>query len=271
MTMEGLLADISELRLEVTRHPLFFRAWSHADLKLIMEHHVVAVWDFMALAKALQRGLTCIESPWLPPEDPLGARIINEIILAEETDQIEEIGFVGSHFELYLAAMDEVGANTAAMERFLAALATGTPLLLSLESSGLPAAAHRFMRHTLAQAQKPLHEVAASFLFGREDIIPEMFERILPSLPEGRVSHFKAYLERHIHIDGGQHGPMGRRLLQNLCEGSHRRWQEATDAAQSALAARRRLWDDIFASLETARMTAETIVEPNQAESWENR
>ncbi len=117
MTLETLIDDVSELRLEVTKHPLFFRKWSLETLKIVMEHHVVAVWDFMALAKTLQKGLTCMDVPWMPPAVPESARIINEIILAEESDKIESIGFIGSHFELYLAAMDEVGAKTDAIER----------------------------------------------------------------------------------------------------------------------------------------------------------
>lgn len=246
MSIESVIGEIEELRLEVTRHPLFFRPWSLQDLRIVMGYHVVAVWDFMALAKTLQRGLTCIDLPWLPPGDPLGARIINEIILAEESDHIESLGFMGSHFELYLAGMEEVGADSGPIERFIASLATGTPMLTSLESSGIPAASQRFIRHTLSLAQRSLHEVAASFLFGREDVIPEMFQRILPLLPSGECLHFRSYLERHIHIDGDEHGPQAKRLLENLCGQNPRRWREASDAAASSLAARRRLWDDVL-------------------------
>ncbi len=249
MSIEALRHEIEELRLEVTRHPLFFRQWSISDLRKVMEHHVIAVWDFMALAKTLQRGLTSMESPWLPPEDPIAARMINEIIVAEESDRIDPINFHGSHFELYLAAMDEVGADVSAAERFLASLATGTPFVLALEASRIPPASQRFVRHTMSMAQRSLHEVAASFLFGREDVIPEMFQHILPILPNSSCVHFRAYLERHIHIDGENHGPMAVRLLESLCGQSQKRWREAADAAASSLAARRRLWDDVLAAL----------------------
>jgi hypothetical protein len=249
VSIESVIGEIEELRLEVTRHPLFFRPWSLQDLRIVMGYHVVAVWDFMALAKTLQRGLTCIDLPWLPPGDPLGARIINEIILAEESDHIESLGFMGSHFELYLAGMEEVGADSGPIERFIASLATGTPMLTSLEASGIPAASQRFIRHTLSLAQRSLHEVAASFLFGREDVIPEMFQRILPLLPSGECLHFRGYLERHIHIDGDEHGPQAKRLLENLCGQNPRRWREAADAAASSLAARRRLWDDVLEAI----------------------
>ena len=254
MTIEDLRQEISELRLEVTRHPLFFRKWSLRDLQIVMEHHVIAVWDFMALAKTLQRGLTSMDSPWLPPEDPAAARLINEIIVAEESDHIESLNFLGSHFELYLAGMEEVGADVTAVERFMAGLATGTPFLIALESSRIPPAAQKFTRHTMTMSQRSLHEVAASFLFGREDVIPEMFQRVLPLLPETGCAHFRAYLERHIQIDHENHAPMAVKLLENLCGRglNQKRWPEAADAAAASLAARRRLWDDVLVALDAS-------------------
>jgi hypothetical protein len=260
MTIERLEDDIAELRLEVTRHPLFFRHWSVETLRTVMTHHVMAVWDFMALTKTLQRGLTCMDVPWMPPADPVCARMINEIVLAEESDQIESLGFTGSHFELYLAAMDEVGAQTDQVERFLAAMATGTPIVMALERSLIPAASQRFVRHTLHMSQKSLHEVAASFLFGREDIIPEMFSRVLPLLPASGCGHFRAYLERHIVVDGDIHRPMARKMLQSLCGKNERRWQEASDAALSSLAARRRLWDDALQAVDECQIGHISIV-----------
>ena len=267
MTFERLEDDIAELRLEVTRHPLFFRPWSVETLRTVMTHHVMAVWDFMALAKTLQRGLTCMDVPWMPPADPVCARMINEIVLAEESDEIETLGFTGSHFELYLAAMDEVGASTEKIERFLAAMGTGVPFVMALERSQIPAASQRFTRHTFHMSQKSLHEVAASFLFGREDIIPEMFKRVAQRLPESGCQHFKAYLERHIQVDSTVHAPMARRLLQNLCGSNEKRWHEASDAAMSSLAARRRLWDDVVSTLDAGAECFEKVSDLGESTS----
>ena len=251
--------DLAELRLEVTRHPLFTRTWSLADLRVVMQWHTVAVWDFMALAKTLQQRLTVMQIPWLPPADPVMARMINEIILAEESDHIPELGFTGSHLELYLAAMDEVGAATTPIERLLAELAMGSPVAHAMTASGLPAGALRFARHTLGVAQRNTHEVAAAFLMGREDIIPEMFRQILPLIPVAGTEHFRAYLERHIRLDGESHGPMASIILRELCGRSEQHWREAFDAAASSLAARRRLWDDLDAALGDLKGTFDQV------------
>ena len=92
-----------------------------------METHVFAVWDFMVLLKALQRKLTCVEPLWRPRPNGAIARLINEIVLCEESDDIlpEE---PMSHFELYMRAMTEVGARREKIQRFLRVLQEGESL-----------------------------------------------------------------------------------------------------------------------------------------------
>jgi uncharacterized hydantoinase/oxoprolinase family protein len=55
------------------------------DLHVFLENHVYAVWDFMSL-KALQAKLTCTTTPWFATANPETRYLINEIVLAEETD-----------------------------------------------------------------------------------------------------------------------------------------------------------------------------------------
>lgn len=92
-----------------------------------MAHRVFAVWDFMSLAKRLQRELTCTTLPWIPMSEPVYARFINEIILAEESDEDGQGGFC-SHFDYYCRAMRAAGADVSGIEAFIAALRRNVPV-----------------------------------------------------------------------------------------------------------------------------------------------
>lgn len=219
-----------------------------------MESHVFAVWDFMSLLKSLQASLTCVTTPWLPSLYPEAGRLINEIVLGEESDLYE--GRALSHFELYLEAMRQAGANTRPIEKFLHNLREGLSLSESLARSGAPIEAQVFVRSTFAfiSASKP-HITAAAFTFGREDLIPAMFRQIVRDLRQSvpGLSVFEYYLERHIEVDGDDHGPKARRMLQELCGDNPRRESEAENAASEALEARAQLWDAILERIQRFR------------------
>lgn len=206
-----------------------------------MATHVFAVWDFMALAKTLQQRLTCVESPWFPVKNGEAARLINEIVLAEETDEVAP-GRYASHFEVYRQAMQELGVPTDGIDHATSTLQAGGGLDEALRKA--PTGAARFVRATLAMTERSTHEVAAAFVFGREQLVPAMFERVLASVGD-RVPTLRWYLARHIEVDGGDHGPKAERLLVSLCGDDSRRWDEALEAARSALVARQALWDSL--------------------------
>jgi len=218
-------------------------------LRVFMESHVFAVWDFMSLVKTLQQRLTCVRAPWHPPADPISARLINEIVLGEETDDIGQ-GQYASHFELYLTAMEEVGADTTPIRIFLEELRAGSSVATAMARTDIQSSTKAFVMNTMATVSRQTHEVAASFLLGRESVIPLMFEQVLETTTQIEAPTFNWYLKRHIELDGAEHGPAGWRLLARLCGSDATRWSEAELSAKRALHARRALWDGVCESLE---------------------
>lgn len=248
---DALKAELSPLRQRLLDHPLYARVNSRATLRRFMSAHVFAVWDFMSLAKRLQRDLTCIELPWVPPAAPQAARLINEVILGEETD-LGPDGAPTSHLELYLKAMDEVRAPTRYFRAFLRRVRSGREPRAALRELDAPPFIGAFVTATLDCAQHATtEEVASAFVFGREDLIPDMFERLLPlwDNPRSQLPHFVYYLKRHLEVDRKEHGPMARKLLETLAGSNRTKWRRAAAAATRALESRRALWDGIVKAL----------------------
>ncbi|RRA47594.1 DUF3050 domain-containing protein [Acidipila sp. EB88] len=250
-----LMEAIAPLQTLLAQHPLYGSIRSLQKLQLFMESHVFAVWDFMSLLKSLQNSLTCVTVPWVPSADPASRRLINEIVLGEESDTYQ--GKAISHFELYLAAMESCGADTQPMRSALRALSNGQTVPAALAAA--PLEARDFVASTFAVlTHGATHQVAAAFTFGREDLIPDMFSafvRELDATLPGRIAPFRYYLERHIEMDGDEHGPMALQMIRQLCTTAWH-WEEATEAALGALRARLFFWDGIHARIQAEEGSA---------------
>jgi Protein of unknown function (DUF3050) len=259
-----LHARLAPLREALAQHPLYGQVQDLPSLRIFMTSHVFAVWDFMALLKTLQRSLTCVEVPWLPSRDAHAARLINAIVLAEETDEVAP-GEYTSHFDLYLTAMDELGADRDPIDLALSEVRGGRTMDEALSGVEIPESTRDFVRTTMRVAGGGTHEVAASFLHGREDLVPEMFRRILAGLGrEPTLEHvaFRRYLERHVDLDENEHSPMARQLLRSLCGDDEVKWAEATEAAAVSLTARLALWDGVLAQVQVAPVLRDTLRPP---------
>lgn len=254
-----LIERVAPLRNSLVAHPIYSRLCDLESLQIFMESHCFAVWDFMSLTKTLQARLTCVTVPWLPPSDIFSARLINDIVLAEETDEVLP-GYFISHFDLYLAGMKEVGANVLPIQGFIDQLRKGKSVQAALNPITIPDTTKAFVLNTIEATSKSTHEVAATFLLGREDVIPSMFRRILQNLDDGRIDckQLSLYLERHTHLDEDVHGPMGEQLLKNLCGDDEQKWEQSTLAAEKALLARISLWDGLVVKMMYGRQSQQT-------------
>jgi hypothetical protein len=248
-----LTMSITPVRERLIAHPLYGEINTTERLKTFMSHHVFAVWDFFSLAKRLQQLVTCVDVPWFPPQDPTSARLINDIVLSEESDEDGNGGYA-SHFDLYRAAMEELDADHSAVDALLERLADGEDPLAALDQLDLPGEVRGFVGYDmrLCLDGKP-HEVAAAFCYGREDLIPDMFSQLVEPLGGESIglagTSIKYYVERHVILDSHEHAPLARRLVALLCGQDEVKCQEATAAAVGALEARILLWDGVLQEL----------------------
>ena len=270
--------DLADCRERLVRHRIYGLVNSAARLRRFMESHVFAVWDFQSLLKAMQQRLTCTSIPWVPTPDAEARRLVNEIVLDEESDALPE-GGSASHFELYLHGMRNAGADTGPIDRMIETLRAGvaqvgkpaatvgqgvdggsqvgkpaaTVVGDAMREAGAPEAAQAFVRHSFAVIESgSTHGIVAAFTYGREDVIPDMFRGLVSSLAsrDPAWERFHWYLNRHIEADDEKHAPVCRRIMARLCGDDPAKWAEASRMARACVEARIALWDAIAADLE---------------------
>lgn len=244
-----LKTKLTQLNQELSRHEAYQALNSVTSVRTFMEYHIYAVWDFMSLLKSLQQRLTCVDVPWIESkQDPEVVRFINEIVIGEESD-LDPEGNAVSHYSLYLKAMEEVGADTSRIKQFIE----------TQDLSLIPDGARQFVEYNLEIAKNGSDvEVASAFLYGREKLIPDMFTAIKDVMSSEKVDcpTLIYYLERHIELDGDEHGPLAEKCLQALCGDDAAKWQCAEDIAVESLKLRSRLWDAVLVAINEKREKA---------------
>jgi hypothetical protein len=240
------LDAIKEHQHRLENHPLLTtdHIRDRRELSIFMEHHVYCVWDFMSLVKSLQNSVAPSRVPWLPTEHTRNscARLINEIMVAEESDKFGD-RYV-SHFDLYVEAMREIGANPQRVLEFVKAV----PSIGLFEAMSLvPVPSRAFMESTFGfiGSGKP-HITASAFAFGRETVIPGMYMNMVKKLgiTEQDAPKFYAWLKRHIEVDSDDHGPAALTLVEVFCD-TDEKLKEAQAAAHKSIDDKIAFWDAV--------------------------
>ncbi|QJP33472.1 DUF3050 domain-containing protein [Nonlabens sp. Ci31] len=258
MNENSISIHISDVRKRLLHHELYSQIKTDQDLRTFMSSHVYAVWDFMSLLKALQNSLTCTSTPWMPKGNPDLRYLINEIVLAEETDR-DQHGNRLSHYEMYLNAMNAAGVSTDKAQNNITALSQSNQILEEIDCSTLASHIKQFLTSTFTIINRGKdHEIAAAFTYGREDLIPEMFTEILSGLATTKIETdlepITYYFERHIELDGDEHGPMSHKMVALLCGDDEVKWQEAAQVSKEALESRITLFDGILKQINSSAL-----------------
>ncbi|MDX5345870.1 MAG: DUF3050 domain-containing protein [Hymenobacteraceae bacterium] len=253
--IEDIKISLAPLRKQLVEHEVFRSMHTIEDVRVFMEHHVFAVWDFMSLLKALQRDLTCVTVPWVPRGNPNTRRLINEMVLEEETElDIEENP--ASFFELYLRGMERAEANTSPVRKLWEMIVFGKSVDEALDALDIPDSIKDFVRQTFSVINDgKAHEIAAALTLGREDLIPGMFRQMIKDLkmrfPE-LLGVYTYYIEKHVKMYKEVHTPLAMQMIRQLCGSDLQKWQDCERVAANCMKARIRLWDGVMVAISSS-------------------
>jgi Protein of unknown function (DUF3050) len=153
--------------------------------------------------------------------------------------------------------MQQIGAQTMPIHQLTEWLSYGKKLDEALYQLEINEETREFVRFTFEVIDSgQLHKIAALFTFGREDLIPDMFIEILREMQgqgQSNIDKLLYYLERHIEVDGDDHGPISLKMMKEICGSDATKWQEAQEVSILALEKRFQLWNGIEANIQSAK------------------
>lgn len=245
--MNNVSQNLEPLKNKLRNHTLYSNIRTIEDLKIFSNAHVYAVWDFMSLLKFLQINLTSLSIPWFPSKKTSTAKLINEIVAGEETDE-DQNGNPVSHFEMYIESIEAFGLNSTNILKNLNTLKNLKTIDDDIDKLDIKDYIKDFLKFTFSVIKRgKIHEVASVFTFGREDLIPDMFIPLIEGINSDNndLNKLIYYFKRHIEVDGDMHGPMSMEMLSFLCDNDPVKISESTSIAKKALLSRIALWEGI--------------------------
>lgn len=242
-SIHDIEASLQPLKDQLTTHSIYSKLNSKKNLLQFMSHHVYSVWDFMNLLKFLQCHITSVTVPW-KPKNPALSRLINEIVLEEESDIINEKET--SHFQFYANTLLDIDPSHT-ITTFLSDLKSAVNYKTLINKAYIPQPSKHFCKFTFECINHSLLAVLAAFTFGRETLLPSVFEQITKEnqlKKDSQLTGFFDYLERHIELDGNRHSHLALDLVKLSCKNKED-WTTVSTFAKRALEARLSFWSSI--------------------------
>ena len=245
---------VEPLIAKINQHPLYSSITTLAQLRFFMEEHVFAVWDFMCLLKTLYQRLVCQSNIWQPPQDACSAHLIGEILVEEESDIAADAADAYiSHFDLYLQGMKRIGANAECIVSFIEYATEQQSVHPLIQKVPILPSTKDFVLSTFSFFSLSTHQLAATFVFGREAITASMFAPLLDNIkliadltPSLNFDDVIYYMDRHITLDEDEHYPKSLSMLSRLTPNNDMAWQQVLQSAIQALDARLQFLDGIY-------------------------
>lgn len=218
----AVTAALVPLRDQILSHALYDLIGRPQGLTVFAEHQGFDVWDDYLLQEAT---LGAGSRPARPS-------------LAERLARCRQ-------------AMAACGAETATLDRLERLLAAGTSWPAALDAACVPSAAATLLSRTwaLCQDRSPL-ALAATLLFGRERLQPDLARRLTGSLDAvGRSAAATLLTVRRPTVAPAMPNDGLARALADQCGQDPEAWQQVYLAACGALQARLAFWDGITAAI----------------------
>ncbi len=232
------------------KHRLYGLINGPASLQYFMERHVLCVWGYHELIKGLQADIVRSSQPINTEPYKQVLRLINEIVLDEQVDQLPD-GRIVSHLELYLEVMEELDCNMDSVFTFFDCLESGMKPKLALRSVEFPVEVSKFAEFLISCFDRPMHQRATILFYEGEPFVPDFFLQQLERIStKSHTDKLIDYWERHIEGLKRPGFSTAGRLVEVLCMDDPKLNREAEEAAEQIMAKRIDLWNAIAIGLE---------------------
>lgn len=224
--------QLQPLRDQLYAHPVYLSVTDKKDFRAFMESHVFAVLDFMFLATRFKEHLLKLNPEMLQGE--------NEV-------------FFTNRFTEYKRAMADAGARLGGIEHLGKLITSGMPMERAMLECRLPSHITQFLSHTCSVLREDDPVIlAATFAFGREDLLPNLLERMAGKIlvsGDDSMKSFAQFVGLYGEEGGRPRTTFAKKVLAEWCGSNLHAWSKSLCAADDALRARIALWNGIHESM----------------------